>query len=72
MEQRVTNFDKVVEFALDGTVFRRRLVHEVEDVSDLNVDSPVGQALVGALPEERFTVKAPGGPVSVQMIGVVE
>jgi len=42
-----------------------------DHATELNVDSPVGQALLSALPGDEFTVTAPAGPVTVRVITII-
>jgi len=67
-----TNIWQDIQFAVEGLELRRRLVHTVTDhATELNVDSPVGQALLSALPGDELTVTAPGGPVTVRVINII-
>lgn len=67
----VTNMWRTVRFALGGVVLERRLVHVVEDqAADLNVESPVGRALLTARAGDVVTVRAPGGDVVVKVLGI--
>jgi len=51
--------------------FGLRLVDVVEDVAtELNVESPVGRALREAQAGDSLTVRAPGGNVVVNVLGV--
>jgi len=61
-----------VQFTVEGLELQRRLVHNVTDhATELNADSPVGQALLSALPGDELTVTAPGGPVTVRVITII-
>lgn len=61
-----------VEFVVENVTLRRRLVpRPVEDYeAELSVECPVGQWLVWAQPGDEFVAEAPGGDVTVQVLGV--
>lgn len=67
-----TNLWQNIQFTVEGLELQRRLVHQVTDhATELNADSPIGQALLSALPGDELTVTAPGGPVAVRVITIV-
>jgi transcription elongation GreA/GreB family factor len=67
-----TNADSVIRFRLDGAVLERKLITQaVEDIAtELNAQSPVGQALLTALPGEVHRVETPGGELVVEVLSV--
>jgi len=71
MLRLLNNVGRVVRFRLEGMEFGLRLVDVVEDVAtELNVESPVGRALREAQAGDSLTVRAPGGNVVVNVLGV--
>ncbi len=68
---RAMNLWRTVRFSLDGQRFERRLVHQVDDLAELNAGSPVGRALVTGRPGDEVVVKAPGGDVVVKVLEVL-
>ena len=65
------NLDKLVTFTLDGETFQFRLVsHQVRDGGQLNIASPVGQALLSAWPGADITVATPAGDSVVKVLSI--
>ena len=68
---RITNRWCWVRFLLDGQEFERQLVNEVRDPgTQVNVASPVGEALLLACEGEELQVKVPGGCVVVKVLEI--
>ena len=68
-----TNLWQRVRFDLEGNTFERWLVPEAKDLTrEISTGSPVGEALLTALPGERIVVQAPGGDVIVKVLEVRE
>ena len=73
MRRRRTNLWQRVRFELDGIALERWLVPEAKDlIREISTSSPVGEALLTALPGERIVVQAPGGDVVVKVLEVEE
>ena len=61
-----------VKFRQDGKLYERLCVyldgHDVRKV--VSPDSPVGQAMLGKSPGDKFTVNTPGGLAEVEILKV--
>lgn len=67
--QERTNLDCTVRFLLDGQEFERRVTRQPDDPArDVNVESPVGRALLVADVGDEVNVETPGGYVVVKVL----
>ncbi len=68
----MSNTDLLIRFSLAGEVLERRLVtRPVEDpTAELNTQSPVGRALLSAIPGQSIEVETPGGKLAVKVLSI--
>jgi hypothetical protein len=72
MKMAPLNLWKTITFRLDHTEITRRLVPFVRDSeTELNIDSPVGRALLVARPGQTVVARTPAGDIDVQIISIV-
>ena len=71
LDRVTTNVGRRIRFTVNGVELELELVYEVRDWRrQINVESPVGQALRSARVGDQCTVVTPGGVVVVNVLGV--